>query len=124
MNIPQHHQRVMPYLMLANAVHFIEFALTVFDAQLLSKQLHVNGSLMHSEIQLGESTIMLSEATEQWKPQYANLFVYVENADATFNKAIAQGAKEVMGLSDQDYGRTCGVLDPYGNTWWITSIKN
>lgn len=124
MNIPQHHQRVMPYLMLANAAQFIEFALTVFDAQLLSKQLHVNGSLMHSEIQIGECTIMLSEATEQWKPQYANLFVYVDNADATFNKAIAQGAKEVMGLSDQDYGRTCGVLDPYGNTWWITSIKN
>lgn len=124
MNIPQHHQRVMPYLMLANAVQFIEFALTVFDAQLLNKQLHVNGSLMHSEIQIGGSTVMLSEATEQWKPQYANLFIYVENADSTYNKAIANGAKEVMELRNQDYGRTCGVIDPFGNTWWITSIKN
>lgn len=124
MQIPNHHQSVMPYLMLGNAVQFIDFAVTVFEAKVLHKQLHVNGSLMHSEIQIGGSTIMLSEATEQWKPQYANLFIYVENADSTYIKAIANGSKEVMELSNQDYGRTCGVTDPFGNTWWITSIKN
>lgn len=124
MQIPSHHQSVMPYLMLANAVNFIEFAITVFEAKVLNKQLHVNGSLMHSEIQIGGSTIMLSEATEQWKPQYANLFIYVADADQTYHKAISHGAKEVMELSNQDYGRTCGVIDPFGNTWWITSIKS
>ncbi|MES2478382.1 MAG: VOC family protein [Bacteroidota bacterium] len=124
MNIPNHHQTVMPYLMLTGAAHFIDFAIKVFDAQLLNKRMHVNGTIMHAEIQIGGCTIMLSEATEQWKPQFANLFIYVDNADTRYNKAISNGAKEVMELSNQDYGRTCGVTDPFGNTWWITSINN
>lgn len=124
MNIPNHHQTVMPYLMLTGAANFIDFAIKVFDAQLLNKRMHVNGTIMHAEIQIGGCTIMLSEATEQWKPQFANLFIYVDDADNRYRKAVSNGAKEVMELSNQDYGRTCGVSDPFGNTWWITSINN
>lgn len=110
--------------MLTGAANFIDFAIKVFDAQLLNKRMHVNGTIMHAEIQIGGCTIMLSEATEQWKPQFANLFIYVDDADNRYRKAVSNGAKEVMELSNQDYGRTCGVSDPFGNTWWITSINN
>lgn len=78
---------------------------------------------MHSEIQINGSTIMFCEATEEWKVQPANLFVYVENADASYKKAIDAGATTIMELNDQDYGRTCGVEGPVGNVWWITSIQ-
>jgi uncharacterized glyoxalase superfamily protein PhnB len=80
-------------------------------------------TIMHSEIQIGGSTIMFADTTEQIKEQVAGLFIYVENADETYKKAIDAGATTVMELSNQDYGRTCGVNDPFGNTWWITTVK-
>jgi len=49
--------------------------------------------------------------------------VYVEDADAAYKLALDNGATSLMPPADQDYGRTCGVKDPFGNTWWITSVK-
>ena len=66
---------------------------------------------------------MFADTTDKFKTSNAGLFIYVENADESYKKAIDEGATTVMELSDQDYGRTCGVSDPFGNTWWITSVK-
>jgi uncharacterized glyoxalase superfamily protein PhnB len=66
---------------------------------------------------------MFCDATDQWKPQTANMFIYVPDADVTYNKALEEGATSVMPPVDQNYGRACGVIDPFGNTWCITSIK-
>ncbi|KIO78906.1 glyoxalase [Pedobacter lusitanus] len=125
MNIPQEHQTVMPYLMLKNASAFIDFTKTVFNAQPIEsmQKPRADGSgLMHAEIMIGTSTIMFCDASEDWQPQTANLFVYVESADETYKKALDAGAESLMGLSDQNYGRTCGIKDQFGNVWWITSI--
>jgi len=55
----------------------------------------------------------------------AGLYVHVANADETYSKALQAGATSVMEPSDQSYGRSGGVLDPCGNTWWIvTTEKN
>ena len=59
----------------------------------------------------------------QFEPRNASLFVYVENADESFEAAKANGATVLMELSNQDYGRTCGITDPTGNIWWITSVN-
>jgi len=103
----------------------LNFTQAVFNAKLTTDmhKLHENGTVMHSEITIGGSTIMFTDATEQWKEQTANLFVYVDDADETYKKAIASGATTVMELSDQNYGRTCGVSDPLGNVWWITAVN-
>jgi uncharacterized glyoxalase superfamily protein PhnB len=66
---------------------------------------------------------MFCNEREQWKAQPGQLFIYVEDADSTYRTALQHGATNVMELSDQPYGRTCGVKDPCGNTWWITSVK-
>ncbi len=125
MKIPQTHQAVMPYLILNGALQFIDFTKKVFNAGLTSSSMREdNKTVAHSEIQISGSTIMFAEATDQWKAATANLFVYVENADETYNKAIANGAKALMELSNQDYGRTGGVTDPFGNVWWITSVPD
>lgn len=125
MNIPQGHQAVMPYLMLPDAAKFIDFTKAVFNASPGMQRLRDDGNtIMHAEINIGGSTIMFADATAQWTPQTANMFVYVDNADATFQKALDNGATVVMDLSDQDYGRTCGVSDPFGNVWWITSVAD
>lgn len=122
MNIPAGHQTVMPYLILEKAALFIEFTQNVFDAKLTHHSMRDEILLGHCEIQIGGSTIMFSDASPDWESQTANLFVYVDNADERFKKALDAGATVLMELSDQDYGRTCGVSDPFGNVWWITSV--
>jgi PhnB protein len=124
MEIPKVHQAVMPYLMLQNAARFIDFTKAVFNADVAMQKNRDNENLiMHSEINISGSTIMFCDAPDKWRIATANLFVYVDDADKAYQRAIENGATTVMELSNQDYGRTCGVTDPCGNTWWITSIK-
>ncbi|RDC66048.1 VOC family protein [Adhaeribacter pallidiroseus] len=123
MNLPNGHQTVMPYLMLTNATTFINFVQQVFSAELTFERKRDEDKLMHAEVRINNSTLMFCDATDAYKAQTANLFVYVPNADEAYQKAVLAGAETIMPLSDQDYGRTCGIKDPTGNTWWITSIK-
>lgn len=62
----------------------------------------------------------MGESGNESTVQNAGMFIYVENTDKTFQKAIDHGAEVLMPISDKEYGRTCGVRDPFGNTWWIT----
>lgn len=124
MNIPSSHQRVMPYLILKNARQFYDFAQSVFDAETLNKTMHAdNETIRHGEIKIGDSTIMFSNSTPDWAPNPASLFIYVEDADDIFQKALDHGAVSIMELKNEDYGRTCGIKDSSGNIWWITSVK-
>jgi PhnB protein len=124
MNLPPGHQTIMPYLILKGASQFIDFTKKVFDAKNSNQQvLRDDGTVQHAEIIINDSTIMVTDEIKDWPQQNANLFVYVPNADQTYKKALENGATSLMGLSDQDYGRTCGVTDPFGNIWWITSVK-
>jgi len=124
MNLPSGHQTIMPYLILKGAAQFIDFSKKVFDAKDSNEQvLRDDGTVQHAEIILNDSTIMVTDEIKDWPQQNANLFVYVPDADETYKKALENGATSLMELSDQDYGRTCGVTDPFGNIWWITSIK-
>ena len=121
MNIPKGHNAVMPYLMMEDAAGFIEFIKAVFNAE-MSQQDTRDGIVGHCEAQISGGTIMFSQSRDQWTPQTANMFVYVENADETYAKAVENGAETVMPPDDQEYGRSCGVTDPFGNVWWITSV--
>jgi dihydrofolate reductase len=93
----------------------------------LSHQLNLKLAEMHT---LKSGIILLNyQSIERWiiqikfNIQTSGLFVYVANADETYNKAIEAGASVKTVLSDQQYGRSGGVIDPFGNTWWITSVK-
>lgn len=121
--IPKGYNQVMPYLILKDASRFIEFTKNVFGATLKLKEMRDEHTIMHGEVVIGESCIMFADATDQFEPMTSGMFIYVENTDEVYNKAIASDASIVMELSDQEYGRTCGVQDPCGNTWWITSVK-
>ena len=121
MNIPEGHQAVMPYLMMEDAAGFIEFIRSVFDADMLQQDTR-DGIVGHCEANINGSTIMFSQSRGEWKPATANMFVYVDDADEAYKKAVENGAETVMPPDDQPYGRSCGVTDPFGNVWWITSI--
>jgi PhnB protein len=120
LNIPEGYNQVMPYLIVENAAAFIEFTQNVFGAQEKFKTMRDEETIMHAEISIGESVIMLADATDQYQVQNAGMFVYVEDCDTTFQKALQNGATTIMEPADQSYGRSCGVKDAFGNTWWIT----
>jgi uncharacterized glyoxalase superfamily protein PhnB len=121
--IPEGYNTVMPYLILKNASEFIDFMTEVFEAEVTYKAMHDEKTIMHAELKIGDSKIMFADATEQWKVQPAGLFIYVDGADVVYNKAKLKGAEVVTLMTDQSYGRSGGVKDPFGNTWWITSAK-
>ena len=121
MKIPENYQTVMPYLILENARGFIAFTQKVFGAKEMHQSMRDEKTIMHAEIMIGESTIMFADATERFKVSNAGLFVYVEHADETYKCALANGGNVVTELANQPYGRSGGILDPFGNVWWITS---
>ncbi len=121
-NIPAG-ETVMPYLILKDAEKFQAFAEKVFGAKEEAKYMRDDNTIMHAEITLGNSKIMFAESGGEWGVNTAGMFVYVPDADETYRKALAQGATSLQEPQDQDYGRASGVRDPFGNTWWMTSVK-
>ena len=125
MKIPEQYNQLMPYLILKDTGGFTKFMKDVFNAQ---EQLIVpreDGTVMHGELKIGNAVIMFAEAGEVFTVMTAGMFIYVDDTDVTYQKALSAGAVTVEGQepSDKDYGRACGVKDPFGNTWWITSVK-
>ena len=125
MKIAKGHQPVMPYLILENAEGFIDFAKKVFNASEVYKGYRDDnsGKIVHAEVQMNGCNIMIADTTEDFGAATANLFVYVDDADATYKIALENGATIVNDMADQSYGRSGGVQDPFGNVWWITSMK-
>ncbi len=125
MKVPSTYNQLMPYLILKDSNGFRKFMLAVFDAKEQMVVPTEDGSVMHGELRIGDAVVMFAEAGGQFTPMNAGMFIYVEDADITYQKALSAGAVTVPGQepSDKEYGRACGVTDPFGNTWWITSVK-
>lgn len=119
--VPEGYQQVMPYLIVKGADKFKQFVQKVFHGVEKHMEMRDEKLIRHAEVQLGDSVIMFADATEQFEPGTMSLFIYVKNADETYQSAIDEGSKSIEAPADRSYGRTCGVQDPFGNTWWITS---
>lgn len=118
---------VTPYLIFADAAAAFAYYQRVFDAEEISAHRDAAGVLRHGELRIGDSPVMLAGAVPEYpfcQPAAAQLFVYCDDADAWFQKVVAAGASVVMEMSDQSYGRTGGVKDPFGITWWITTHRD
>ncbi len=115
-------QAIIPYLLLKEAKHFIEFARIVFDANILECRERDTGQVMHAELMISGSMIMVADAANEWAASANSLFIWVDNADVTYRKAIENGAESLMELADFETRRISGVKDTFGNSWWITSV--
>ena len=122
LKIPEGYQRLMPYLIVENAAAFFDFTKNVFGAEERSRTMRTETLIMHAEISIGGSVIMFADTTEQYAKQPAGMFIYVDDCDKVYQNAIANGAVTAMEPADQSYGRSAGVKDPFGNTWWITGV--
>lgn len=119
--VPEGYHTLTPFLNLKGADKAIEFFKRAFGATERGRMAGPDGAIMHAEIQIGDSIVMLSEAAMR-PPMPASLFIYVPDADAAFARAVAAGAAVVMPLADQFWGDRFGtVSDAYGNTWSIAT---
>lgn len=122
LNIPEGYQTIMPYLIVENAAEFLKFTKKVFGAEEKHKTMRTETLIMHAEISIGGSVIMFADATPEHLKLGAGLFAYVDNCDVVYQQALANGATAIMVPADQSYGRSAGIADPFGNTWWLTSL--
>jgi PhnB protein len=122
MKRPKGHQTLMPYFIIDGAEDFSDFIKSVFNARITYEATSPDGSKNHCEALIGDSTIMFAGSGGPWTPRTSDLFVYVDDADEVYRKALNKGAKTVLEPEDKSYGRSCGVTDPFGNIWWITSV--
>lgn len=120
--VPVGYHAVTPYLLVAGVPRLIAFLRHAFDAQEESRYTQPDGSVMHAELRIGDSVIMMAEAGKQWPAMPSALNLYVADADATYARALRAGATKVNEPTDQFYGDRCGgVKDPCGNIWWIST---
>ncbi len=123
--IPQGYHSVLPYLTVEGAARLIDFLKQAFNAQEGPRRtVRPDGTIAHAEVKIGDSFVWLGDARGEWKAMPSALYVYVDDADATYKRAIEAGATSLMEPSDQIYGdRMGGVKDPAGNYWWIATHK-
>jgi PhnB protein len=123
--IPKGYHSVTPSINASDAKGLIAFCKKAFGGKLRASMPGPDGKLMHAEVEIGDSLLMLSDAVmEPARP--ANVFLYVANVDKTFAKAVKAGAKELMPVADQFWGdRHARVEDAWGNRWSLaTRIEN
>ena len=128
--VPEGFHTVTPVLTLDNAAQAIEWYKQALGAEEISRSLGPDGKVMHAEIKIGDSLVMMNDVMiGQRGPQSlggspASLWLFVEDSDALFNRAVSAGATVQMPLEDQFWGDRAGaVADPAGYTWWIATRK-
>ncbi len=120
--IPDGFQTANVYLVVTDLAKQIAFLTQAFDAQELHRSTMPDGVIMHAEVRIGSSIIMMGQANAQWPPRPTTVYLYVEDVDAAFKNALAAGAKSLTEPQDQFYGdRSAGVEDPCANYWWIAT---
>jgi len=116
------YRAVTPYLVVPDADAELKFLTAAFGAIESECQRNADNTVMHAEIKIGDSLIMLGQAGGQWKPLGGAFFLWVKNVDEVYARALAAGAASQGAPEDKPYGhRNAGVLDPSGLTWWIAS---
>ncbi len=120
---PLGYSTVSPYLIAAGAQAVIDFLKRAFGAEELRRYDLPDGSIMHAEVRVGDTVVMLGDAGDTWPAVPAHLHVYVDNVDATYRRALEAGGLSVQPpeRKGQDPDRRGGVRDPAGNTWWIAT---
>jgi PhnB protein len=132
--VPAGHYTVTPQLTLDNAAAAIDWYKKGLGAEEVSHATGPDGKIMHAEIRVGNSLIMLhdpmggAKGPDAFGGSPASLWLYVDNCDELFNRAVKAGAKTSSGpmgqMADQFWGDRCGTItDPHGYVWTIATHK-
>lgn len=132
--VPEGYHTLTPYFTVRDAARAIEFYKQAFGAQERGVMKGPDGKVMHAELKIGDSIVMLADefpefgavAPESGGSTSMGLHIYVDNVDQAFDRAVKAGAKVEMPVSDQFWGDRYGKLrDPFGHRWSIaTHVKD
>jgi PhnB protein len=113
---------VIPYFVVKGASDMITFLEEAFGAEEVARFAAPGGAIMHAAVRIGDSTVELGDASDQYPPMNFGVHLYVRDADAAYRSAIRAGATSVREPVDQFYGdREATVKDPWGNQWYIAT---
>ena len=121
-HMPEGLRTVTPFLHPRGAPQFIEFLERAFGAEEKSRYQSADGVIHHATVGIGDSMIEMGEAHGPWQPMPTTFFLYVDDVDRWYGRAVAAGAASQSEPADQPYGdRVAGVSDPFGNTWYLAT---
>jgi PhnB protein len=128
--VPEGYHTITPSLTLDNAAQAIEWYTRALGAEELGRSVGPDGKIMHAEMKIGDSRIMLNDVMmgargpKAYGGSPVTLWLYVEDADALFNRAVQAGAQVQVPVDNQFWGDRGGAVgDPEGYTWWISTRK-
>ena len=111
---------VTPYLLVDDGERELTFLQAAFGGVVREASRDPDGRLMHAEVTIGDSLVMVGQCSPQWPSRTAALYLWVDDVDATWQRALDAGATSESAPEDKPYGhRNAGAIDPKGNTWWI-----
>ena len=120
---PQAYNSVSPYLIVEGASRTIDFLVHVFDAVEIRRFPDPAGKIMHAEVRIDDTVVMLADSAADWPPTPTSVHVYVADVDATYGRALAAGAESVQApVKKDDADKRGGVKDAGGTTWWIATM--
>jgi PhnB protein len=119
---PENYSTVSPYLIVDGASETIAFLQKVFGAVELRRFPDASGKLLHAEVRIDDTVLMLADGGDGWPAVPSYVHVYVADVDATYRHALAAGARSVQEpVKKDDPDKRGGVKDPGGTTWWIAT---
>lgn len=119
---PKDYSTVSPYLIVNGANGTIEFLKRVFGGVELRRFPDATGKLMHSEVRIDDTVVMIADGAEGWPPAQSHVHIYVADVDATYKGALEAGATSVQApVKKGDEDKRGGVKDAGGTTWWIAT---
>jgi len=120
---PQGYTSVTPYLIVDGAARTIDFLVRAFDAVELRRFPAPDGGVLHAEVRIDDTVLMLTDGNAGWPPVPTHVHVYVPDVDATYRRALAAGAASVQEpVKKDDADKRGGVKDAGGTTWWIATM--
>jgi len=119
---PEGYSTVSPYLIVDGASETIDFVVRVFDGVALRRFADESGKLVHAEVRIDDTVVMVADAVQGWPPVPSHVHVYVADVDATYRRALEAGASSVQEpVQRDDPDKRGGVKDAGGTTWWIAT---
>ena len=119
---PENYNTVSPYLIVDGADRTIEFLKIVFGAAELRRFTDAAGNIMHAEVRIDDTVVMMADGSEDWPPIRSYVHIYVNDVDTIYKRALEAGGISIQEpIKNDDEDKRGGVKDAGGTTWWIAT---
>lgn len=120
--IPEGYHSVTPYITVPDVKTALEFVQRAFGAKQVEAAPDPGGTIRHADVLIGDSHVMFGQASEQWPARPGTLYLYTENVDELYRRAMEAGGTSLREPTNEFYGdRSAGVADSQGNQWWMAT---